>query len=356
MPKKIPDVLTKQHVLSAILDLDGNLDHSFGAATGYHLVHKGNVYAPKAVVGLAFRHATGTILESSEFSGGEGKGQANYVLRELGFEVVPIGNSDPKRAYVLTWNPSKWNEWNYDEAVAKTKSGEVYVEHWSTGNRKTMRPNERVYLMRQGDNQGLIGAGHTTSEIYDAPHWNKTGKIISNVHVDFDTLLPVEDVLGVAELTTHDLDVPWSNIMASGNAVPSHSTEAIEKAWGDHLLAIGRQQHRSPNEVVAPSQYFEGAIKKIYVNSYERNSKARQECINHYGTDCSICGFNFGEVYGTLGEGFIHVHHLRDLASIGEKYQVKPIEDLRPVCPNCHAMLHRGTETLSIEALKAIID
>jgi predicted HNH restriction endonuclease len=92
------------------------------------------------------------------------------------------------------------------------------------------------------------------------------------------------------------------------------------------------------------------------VNSYERNPAARRACIAHYGTGCSVCGFNFGQVYGDLGEGYIHVHHLRDLATIGTEYEVDPIADLRPVCPNCHAMLHRETPAMSIEELKEIIE
>src|SRR5262249_21423990 len=57
----------------------------------YELVHEGKRYAPKAAVGLAFRHARGAILRPDQFSGGEAPGQANYVLRQLGFTVVKRG-------------------------------------------------------------------------------------------------------------------------------------------------------------------------------------------------------------------------------------------------------------------------
>ena len=67
----------------------------------------------------------------------------------------------------------------------------------------------------------------------------------------------------------------------------------------------------------------------------------------------TVAAFN---VYGDMGDGFIHVHHLKDLATIGEEYEVDPIEDLRPVCPNCHAMLHRTVPAMSIEDLRAIFE
>ena len=100
---------------------------------------------------------------------------------------------------------------------------------------------------------------------------------------------------------------------------------------------------------------MEGATHQIWVNAYERNPAARRACIAHYGTGCIVCGFNFGQVFGELGEGYIHVHHLLDLASIGEEYEVDPIDDLRPVCPNCHAMLHREAPAMSIEKLKEFV-
>jgi len=65
-----------------------------------------------------------------------------------------------------------------------------------------------------------------------------------------------------------------------------------------------------------------------------------------------VCSFDFGKQFGPLGEGFIHVHHLRPISSLREEHDVDPITDLRPVCPNCHAMLHRTRPPMSIEALQ----
>lgn len=106
-----------------------------------------------------------------------------------------------------------------------------------------------------------------------------------------------------------------------------------------------------PDEVPTTTRLVEGAARQVTVNAYERNPAAREACIRHYGTQCFVCGFNFGRVYGPLGAGFIHVHHLRQLSEIGERYVVDPIQDLRPVCPNCHAMLHRTTPPQDIKAL-----
>jgi hypothetical protein len=109
-------------------------------------------------------------------------------------------------------------------------------------------------------------------------------------------------------------------------------------------------------EVTDEETLIEGAKKQITVNAYERNPLARQRCLNHYGYSCTICKFNFSNVYGDIGNDFIHVHHLKELNQIGEEYEVDPINDLRPVCPNCHAMLHKRKPAYTIEELKEKIN
>ena len=99
----------------------------------------------------------------------------------------------------------------------------------------------------------------------------------------------------------------------------------------------------------------EGAKKQVVVNAYERNPKARQECIKYYGTKCFICGFDFEKIYGKIGKDFIHVHHIKPLSEIYEEYEVNPIQDLRPVCPNCHAMIHKKKPAYNIKEIQSLI-
>lgn len=109
------------------------------------------------------------------------------------------------------------------------------------------------------------------------------------------------------------------------------------------------------DEVPPLPRLVEGVVCRVSVNAYERNPIARARCIEHYGPTCVVCGFNFGAVYGPLAEGFIHVHHLTPLSDIGIEYEVDPIADLRPVCPNCHAIIHLGGSTRGIEVVRQLI-
>jgi len=99
----------------------------------------------------------------------------------------------------------------------------------------------------------------------------------------------------------------------------------------------------------------EGANKIITVNAYERNRKLRQKCIEYFGLNCIICSFNFEQLYGFRGYGFIEVHHIVPLSEIGKSYLASP-KDLRPVCSNCHSMIHRYKPFLSIEEMRDLIE
>ena len=110
-----------------------------------------------------------------------------------------------------------------------------------------------------------------------------------------------------------------------------------------------------PEEIAEPDDLFEGAKQTVVVNRYERSSTAKQRCIEYYGARCTVCDLDFEDRYGPQMAGFIHVHHLTPLSTIGEAYRIDPIKDLRPICPNCHAVVHSRTPAMTIEEAKDMI-
>lgn len=102
--------------------------------------------------------------------------------------------------------------------------------------------------------------------------------------------------------------------------------------------------------------HLEGGCNQILVNKYERNPVNRQLCLIANGYSCKICGFNFEKEYGILGKEFIHVHHIEKISSHKTEYLLNPEKDLIPVCPNCHAMLHRQEPPINPEELIKIIE
>ncbi|HEY6320259.1 MAG TPA: HNH endonuclease [Thermoanaerobaculia bacterium] len=139
-------------------------------------------------------------------------------------------------------------------------------------------------------------------------------------------------------------------------AIEIADTSPVEVLWSFDASDAGSREPlvQSP-EQVSRGDYREGAVQQVLVNAYERNRSARQVCIEHLGLACAVCELRFEDRYGSLGAGFIHVHHIVPISELGPGYMLNPIEDLRPVCPNCHAMLHRQRPPLSIEALRAAL-
>jgi len=115
------------------------------------------------------------------------------------------------------------------------------------------------------------------------------------------------------------------------------------------LMPTEETRHEEPIKA-----FPEGAKRKVEQTKYERDPRNRAACIAIHGTSCAVCEIKFEEKYGRMGIGFIHVHHQTPISEIGEGFLINPSKDLIPVCPNCHAMLHKENPPMSVKELKRI--
>lgn len=107
----------------------------------------------------------------------------------------------------------------------------------------------------------------------------------------------------------------------------------------------------TPTEGGGRASYTEGERYEVRSTAIERNPAARRKCLEHYGYCCAACTFDFEAEFGEIGQGYIHVHHRHDLALRSGPGCVDPINDLVPLCPNCHAMVHRTSPAMDIDEL-----
>lgn len=110
-----------------------------------------------------------------------------------------------------------------------------------------------------------------------------------------------------------------------------------------------------PDELRASEVFLEGMGEKVLVNRYERNPAARRACLEHFGCVCAVCGMSFGEVYGAAVLGVMHVHHLNPKCDAHGLVEVNPLVDLRPVCPNCHTVIHSRHPCYSDEEVRRML-
>ncbi len=142
----------------------------------------------------------------------------------------------------------------------------------------------------------------------------------------------------------HDIWVPHGISSAAGYVqVVIDGSEYVPSASTTPAAEAGRP-------------HYEGTPVSVNLTVYERDRGARSECLKHYGYSCSVCQFDFRKTYGEIGTDMIHVHHLTPVSHISETHVVDPIRDLRPICPNCHAVVHRRQPPFSIAEVKKMID
>jgi hypothetical protein len=141
--------------------------------------------------------------------------------------------------------------------------------------------------------------------------------------------------------------------------VPVPNPEVASNDYQKWLVDVLSLSDGVAQEAVYPDEiddnFVEGRVKQVRVNIYERNKDARRKCLEHYGDKCRICGFSFEDTYEGIGSGFIHVHHIVPIFTIGKEYSVNPVKDLIPVCPNCHAVIHKCKHPYSIDEVKAML-
>ena len=121
----------------------------------------------------------------------------------------------------------------------------------------------------------------------------------------------------------------------------------------EQLLRMLSQE--DPIEVEG-SVFTEGRRKAVISRRIERDPKARREAVKLHGLKCQACSFDFGEFYGPHGQGFVEVHHLKQLSEQGER-MTDPAQDLVVLCSNCHRMVHRDRSyCLSLNELRQLIE
>ena len=268
--------------------------------------------------------------------------------------------------FVLTWSPRpqdmspaelvELRDYWLDK-IQSTEGEATSDGWWSKGSRKGgISKGDDLVLFLHGAGGGIIASGTAASEVYkdsaDGTNW---------IDVEWEHWVAAEDCLPV-ELLASSIAPRFFEFAprGSGQRLLDKEAASLKRAWQELLeqspsLSGDEAGVRVPGGQTVP----EGAISRAEVNRYERSRWARAECLKHYGHTCQVCGLDFGERYGELGRGFMHVHHVTPLHEVAGNpdYRLVPIKDLRPVCPNCHAMLHRPKDrTLTVEELRRLID
>lgn len=317
--------------------------HGYKRATEYLLIHEAKEYDSKAILGVAHHYAHGRALHPGEFSGGTAA--AVRVLTDLGFEIRRV---ERKLRLPL---------WTDEERILAL---DVYLQ-----NRPRNRYSSQDVEVQQLSDLLRRRQGFPT-EVRADPRFRPPSDIRDKLN-SFANLDNPSQPTRKANYEDVRLWNTWRADAAGLHALAKGIRELESMADQQDLDLRSVTQPSTTREAGSTTDVFtspeegdaepliEGGIVRVQMNQHERNPRARAVCIAHYGASCQVCGLDFAQRYGKIGRGFIHVHHLRELSTRDGAYTVDPIQDLRPVCPNCHAMLHTKKPAMSIEQLRGLL-
>lgn len=194
------------------------------------------------------------------------------------------------------------------------------------------------------------------------PPWARPGRLY--YFTDLDDITPLKNPIGLETIRrTFPRWKAWSNLHGRITVEVSQSllgglaaliTKAnpdVKRYFSRDLRVPTRVELEAPEKVIRKS-YLEGQKKERVLELISRNYRLAIEAKKKWGLDCQICGFNFEKTYGPLGREFIEVHHLRQLARQDGKGSKITVEDVRPVCSNCHSIIHRRKDMLLLRKVK----
>jgi 5-methylcytosine-specific restriction protein A len=239
-------------------------------------------------------------------------------------------------AVILGWNPTGPGRRDYRAAVDLLAESGRYLQRWSGDQPLNVTAGTEAWLFVQGSSDagtGLIGHGVAMSE----PYQTLPGDSPAEWHVSilFDALLPLGEQVRQDALRAAAPGVPWGEAMQRpGVVVPGHEEPGLRRLWRD----LGPAATGFPHVVSGTCP--PDTVSTLDVNRYERNPDARRVCLAFHGTSCAACGFSFEAFYGDAGSGSIDVHHVVPPELLGSGYQLDPVADLVPLCPNCHSLAH----------------
>jgi 5-methylcytosine-specific restriction enzyme A len=321
--------VTREGVLAALAEFERLGRHEFLRSTGFHrsreyyLLHNGQLYDSKPILGYAHGASTGTSLGPRDFSGGDKT--AAYRLEVLGFEMQHLPYVDWTRdELTLACEIVEANGWRQ---LPVTDPGVIALSQL------LQSPANHPYEPRHPDFRNTNGVARKTADIATVhPEYhggrtrgNKLDKLVLNNFLADPEKMRREAARIRELLSAQD---------ASDQVLPDLDMDMDDAPHGEGGIALRTHLRRERDKRLR--------LKKI------ADTKRRGLPVA-----CEACTFDFGVKYGPHGLDYIECHHRVPLHVSGET-QTR-LADLALLCSNCHRMIHHFKQWLTVEELQSMV-
>jgi hypothetical protein len=114
-----------------------------------------------------------------------------------------------------------------------------------------------------------------------------------------------------------------------------------------------KSEQQTPKHWPGYVSYIEDFLKTSLPSPQTVSTKYVSEMFSDSEQEPAKCLDCDSRIFTANSGVIVHVHYLRPSSDIKESYIVDPFKDLSPVCPNCHAMIHRKKPPYAIEEIKS---
>ncbi|MET9704006.1 HNH endonuclease [Streptomyces griseus] len=319
--------ISRDGVLQALMEYDALgqdeflSTYGYRPATGYLLLHEERTYDSKAIAGVAHKFDQGRALRPDELIGG--RSHAARWLARIGFTIRSTRSPDWTRdEIILACDLAMANGWKrleFDDPRV--------VELSELLQAMPIHPEElRNELFRNPN-----GVARKTVDI-TCRHPGYTGKPTNgnalDVEVMNDFLARPTEMAEVARRIRQGLAAGEFQELAPG------IEEDDDYSAPEGKLLLRRHRSRERNK----------ALRKRKIDAIVRQGRLLA---------CEACDFDFEQVYGDRGSGYIECHHVVPLHEAGEGRT--RLSDLALICANCHRMIHRRAPWPTPEELRTSI-
>ena len=338
----IPTEIKRDHILSALIEIDRDGYAPRHGSTRWDLIHDGKSYPPKWSICIAGKYALGKMHRIELFSGGP---EANDFLESRGFQVKEK-QWPHRRIEAFSWTLD-------NKSVARKVLDKSAFLHGGTGVPIEIRPFFLLDDLAPGERTPVsLICNDVSYTAQIAMQGQDTARTRLFWNSAFESLLK-ESFPHHYQFYSQGHE-PESKILLQFERLSGFDSYQVSFAGEVSEETVVGDIQADELEELGPQK--EGKAKEYYGKRYERSPVNRQQAIKIHGLTCNACGFNFEKTYGARGAAFIEVHHIKPIHTFEKEQHVNPKADLITVCSNCHRMIHRDpNHILTMEAIKMII-